>query len=78
MCFPLHSRLEAFTAITPFLGMPLFMMNGLLVVGDTLMFTLFKKRIFDFTLGTRVVPESSDHQMVRFDSTLHCVLTCRE
>ena len=53
-----------FTALTPFLGMPLFMLNGLLVVGDSLMFLLFKKRIFDFTLGTRVIPESPDHAMV--------------
>ena len=31
---------------------------------DALFFLIFKKRLFDFALGTRVVPEGDDHAMV--------------
>lgn len=52
------------TVITPFLGMPIFMASGLLTVLDGTLFLLFKKRVFDFLLGTRIVPEGADHKMV--------------
>ena len=38
--------------------------NGLLVLLDGLCFLCFKKRIFDFALGTRIVSETNDHVMV--------------
>lgn len=40
------------------------MMGNMLVGMDALFFLIFKKRLFDFALGTRVVPEGDDHAMV--------------
>lgn len=40
------------------------MASGLLTVLDGTLFLLFKKRVFDFLLGTRIVPEGADHKMV--------------
>ena len=46
--------------------MPIFMASGLLTVLDGALFLIFKKRVFDFMLGTRIVPEGADHKMVSF------------
>ena len=51
-------------SFTLFLGFPVFMMGNMLVGMDALFFLIFKKRLFDFALGTRVVPEGDDHAMV--------------
>lgn len=42
-------------------------MNNGLVMIDVLSFLFFKKRLFDFALGTRVIPEGKDHAMVVID-----------
>lgn len=56
--------MELLTVITPFLGMPIFMASGLLTVLDGALLLICKKRVFDFLLGTRIVPEGTDHKMV--------------
>ena len=56
---------ELCMSFTLFLGLPVFMMGNMLVGMDALFFLIFKKRLFDFALGTRVVDEGSDHAMVR-------------
>ena len=58
-----RNTLELLTVITPFLGMPIFMASGLLTVLDGALLLICKKRVFDFLLGTRIVPEGTDHKM---------------
>ena len=62
---------ELCMSFTLFLGFPVFMMGNMLVGMDALFFLIFKKRLFDFALGTRVVPEGEDHAMVAVDLGIH-------
>ena len=59
-----RNPLELFMSVSMIINFPMFMLNNGLVMIDILSFLLFKKRLFDFTLGTRVIPEGKDHMMV--------------
>ena len=59
-----RNTLELCMAGTFLLGVPYFSANTGLVLLDYLSLLLFKRRIFDFMLGTRTVRESPDHALV--------------
>ena len=59
-----RNPLELFLSISMMINYPMFILNNSLVLLDALSFLVFKKRLFDFALGTRVIPEGDDHAMV--------------
>ena len=59
-----RNPLELFLSVSMIINFPIFMMNNGLVMIDMLSFLFFKKRLFDFALGTRVISEGKDHAMV--------------
>ena len=70
-----RNPLELFLSVSMMINYPMFMLNNSLVLLDVISFLIFKKRLFDFALGTRVVPEGSDHAMVIL---IFFLLNCRE
>ena len=68
-----RNPLELCLSFSMIVNYPMFMMNSGIVMIDILFFMLFKKRIFDFALGTRVIPEGKDHAMVCLSLIVDCI-----